>query len=75
MDAPSVGRGLLYAGVALVLLGGVVLGLSRWVDLGSLPGDISYTTDNVRIYVPLGTMLVVSVVLTLLVNLLLRFFR
>jgi hypothetical protein len=45
------------------------------VDLGSLPGDLSYTTDNVRIYVPLGTMLVISVVLTLLVNLLLRLFR
>lgn len=72
MDAESLGRVLLYLGGGLVLLGGVVLLLGRVVNLGSLPGDFAYEGENVRIYVPFGTMLVLSIVLTVLVNLVLR---
>ena len=75
MDAEGLGRMLLYLGGAFVLLGGVVLLLGRFMDLGSLLGDFAYEGENVRIYVPLGTMLVLSIVLTVLVNLLLRLMR
>lgn len=75
MDVPSVGRGLMYLGLGLVVIGGLVLLLGRVLDLGSLPGDVSYESDNVRIYVPIGTMIVLSVVLTVLLNLVLRLFR
>ena len=75
MTASTLGRGLVYLGLGLVLLGGLVLLLGRVVDLGSLPGDLVYDGDNVRVYVPIATMIVLSVVLTLLVNLALRLFR
>jgi hypothetical protein len=75
MDASSIGRLLVYAGLALAALGGLVLVLSRWVDLGGLPGDIAYEGENVRVYLPLGTMLLLSLVLTLVLNLVLRLFR
>jgi len=75
MTAESLGRLLLYLGGGLVVLGAVVLVLGRIVDLGSLPGDIVYERENMRIYVPLGTMLVLSIVLTVLVNLVLRLIR
>jgi hypothetical protein len=75
MTASTLGRGLLYLGLGLALLGGLVLLLGRVVDLGSLPGDLVYDGDNVRVYVPIATMIVLSVVLTLLVNLALRLFR
>ncbi len=75
MDAPTLGRGLLYLGLGLALLGGLVMLLGRVVDLGRLPGDIAYEGDGVRIYVPLATMIVLSLVLTLLLNLALRLFR
>ena len=75
MTASTLGRGLLYLGFGLALLGGLVLLLGRVVDLGSLPGDLVYDGDNVRVYVPIATMIVLSVVLTLLVNLALRLFR
>lgn len=75
MDASTLGRGLIYLGVGLALIGGLVVLLGRVVDLGNLPGDLVYKGDNVQIYVPIATMLVLSVVLTLLLNLLLRLFR
>jgi len=75
MDAPTLGRGLLYLGLGLALLGGLVMLLGRVLDLGRLPGDFAYEGDGVRIYVPLATMIVLSLVLTLLANLVLRLFR
>ena len=75
MTAESLGRLLVYVGGGLVVLGAVVLALGRVMDLGALPGDIVYEGENVRIYLPLGTMLVLSIVLTALVNLVLRLIR
>ena len=43
--------------------------------LGRLPGDILIKRDNVTIFIPLGTMIFVSVVLTLLLNLIARWRR
>jgi hypothetical protein len=75
MDATALARLLVVVGLGLVVLGAVVYGLGRVVDLGSLPGDITYEQNGTRVYVPLTTMLVVSLVLTLLVNLVLRLWR
>jgi len=75
MNASTLGRGLVYVGVGLALLGGLVLLLGRLIDLGNLPGDLVYEGDSVRVYVPIATMIVLSLVLTLLLNLVLRLFR
>ena len=75
MNATDLGRLLLYMGLGLAVLGGLVVLLGRVVDLGNLPGDLLYEGDDVRVYVPIATMIVLSVVLTLLLNLVLRLFR
>ena len=67
------GKMIFLAGVALMLLGAVLMwapGLFSW--FGRLPGDIDISSGNTRIFIPLTSMIVVSVVLTLLVNLFLR---
>jgi hypothetical protein len=73
----QIGRWLIIAGIGLVVIGAVVLLLTRvpGLNLGSLPGDFSWKRGNVRIYAPIGTMLLVSIVLTIIVNLLLRLFK
>jgi membrane protein implicated in regulation of membrane protease activity len=65
----------------LVIIGGLVvvfagiLIYTGWLSwFGRLPGDIRYESDNVRVYVPIISMLLVSVVLSLLFYLLRRFF-
>jgi hypothetical protein len=65
----------MYLGLGLVVAGGLVLLLGQVLDLGNLPGDVAYEGERMRISVPLGTMIVLSLVLTLLLNLALRLFR
>ena len=75
MDAGTLGRGLIYLGLGVAAIGGLVLLLGRVLDLGNLPGDFAYQGERVRVYVPIGTMIVLSIVLTLLLNVVLRLFR
>ena len=67
----SPGPMIVLAGVALVLVGlAVWSGALSW--FGRLPGDIRIERDSMRIYIPLASMLLISVVLTLLIYLLNR---
>lgn len=60
----------------MALIGGILLLAGRYFPwLGNLPGDIRYESDNVKIYVPLATMILVSILATILLNIFLRFFR
>jgi len=68
---PDLGRILLAIGVVLVVVGGLsVLGVR--LPIGRLPGDIAIEGKNGGFYLPLTTMIIASVVLTLLWNLLSR---
>ena len=69
----SAGLILIVLGVGAVVMG--VLVYSGWLSwFGRLPGDIRYETDNVRVYVPIVSMLIVSAVFSLIFYLLRRFF-
>jgi hypothetical protein len=64
---------LVAVGLGIVLLGLLVWsGALSW--FGRLPGDIRIERDNLRVYVPITSMILVSIVLTLLINLVRRFF-
>lgn len=69
----SVGLLVVVGGIFIIVVGLLIYsgGLS-W--FGRLPGDIRYESGNVRVYVPIVSMLLVSVALTLLFNLLRRLF-
>jgi hypothetical protein len=69
--SPELGRFLVVLGVILVVLGGLAMAGVR-LPFGRLPGDIAITGDRGGLFIPLGTMLVISVALTLLFNLFLR---
>ena len=62
----EVGKFIVYLGAALIVVGLVVVLLGRWnVPLGHLPGDISYRGKNVAFYFPLGTSILISIILSL----------
>ncbi|KWX00430.1 hypothetical protein TH66_16755 [Carbonactinospora thermoautotrophica] len=65
------GPWLVIAGLALVAIG--ALAWAGWLSwFGRLPGDIRIVTEHTRVYVPITSMLIVSVVLTILLTLFLR---
>jgi Protein of unknown function (DUF2905) len=73
MDARSVGLLIAVIGAAAVIVGLLLAsGALGW--FGRLPGDIRIETENVRIYVPITSMLLVSAALTIAVALARRFF-
>jgi hypothetical protein len=73
----DVGRLLVIAGIGLLVVGAIVLLVDRLpgLPLGRLPGDFSWERGNGRIYVPLATMVIVSIILTIVLNVILRLFR
>ncbi len=70
----DVGRILLGVGVGIALLGAVLIFASRLgLPLGRLPGDIAYRGKSFSVFAPLGTSLLLSVVLSLLLYLISHF--
>jgi hypothetical protein len=61
----DVGRMLIVLGVVIALVGGVLVLAGRVPGLGRLPGDIHVQRGNWTFYFPLGTSIVLSLLLTL----------
>ncbi|MGH7572054.1 MAG: DUF2905 domain-containing protein [Gemmatimonadota bacterium] len=65
-------RFLIVFGLISVVMGLILLAGHRIPLLGRLPGDLLFQKGGATIYVPLATSLVLSIVLTLLLNILWR---
>ncbi|HEX6387266.1 MAG TPA: DUF2905 domain-containing protein [Anaerolineae bacterium] len=69
-------RILIIIGLVIVFAGAVILLAVRYFPwLGNLPGDIRYEGENFRLYCPLTTMILISILGTILLNILIRIFR
>ena len=67
------GRLIMAAGVLLIILGAIMTwapGLLGW--FGKLPGDIRIERENGTVLIPLTSMIVISLLLTLVVNVIFR---
>jgi Protein of unknown function (DUF2905) len=69
--SPEVGRFLLVIGIVLVVVGGLAMFGVR-LPIGRLPGDIAIEGERGGIYIPIVSMIIISVLLTIVVNLFLR---
>lgn len=74
-EAPvgNIGRFVVLMGIALVLVGAVMWAAGR-MGLGSLPGDVRLGGQGWSCYLPIVTSLLLSIGLTVVLNLLLRWF-
>ncbi|ANZ45009.1 DUF2905 domain-containing protein [Cloacibacillus porcorum] len=65
----QLGKMLVAAGLLLAAVGVVLIIAGKLnIPLGKLPGDITYQKKNLTVFAPFGTMLVVSLILTLILN-------
>lgn len=73
MESKGIGVVIVAVGLLVVLIGALVyFGALSW--FGRLPGDIRVERESVNIYVPITSMLLLSVALSLLIYLIRRFF-
>jgi hypothetical protein len=72
----ELGRLPLMLGIALVVIGGIVMLLGRTgLPLGRLPGDVLYRGKNTTFYFPLASSILLSVVLSIVLFLIGRMKR
>jgi len=62
-------RWLMIAGALLLMLG-AIMHLAPWLLswFGKLPGDIRIESERVKVFIPITSMIIVSVVLTIIIN-------
>ena len=72
MEFQNLGKFVIFVGVFLVIFGLLLTFSNKIPFIGKLPGDFVFKRDNFSIYFPLATSIILSVVLTLVLNFLLR---
>jgi hypothetical protein len=76
MESSTPGRILMLVGLVVFLIGGVLYLTSKaGLPLGKLPGDFTIQRGNLTCFFPLASMIIISLLLTLLINLAWRFFN
>jgi hypothetical protein len=74
-DFEGIGKIITIVGVILVVLGLIFVFGERIPFLGKLPGDILIKKDGISFYFPVVTFLLVNVVLTIIINFILRLIK
>jgi len=74
MSLEPLGKILILAGVFIVILGLLLVFWGKVPLLGKLPGDMLLQKGNFQFFFPVVTCLVISAILTIVVNLIIRLF-
>lgn len=70
MEFSQIGKLLIFAGLVLFIAGILFILLPKLIPFGKLPGDILIRKKNFTFYFPIVTSILLSIVLTILLNLL-----
>ena len=69
-------RILIIIGLVITFAGVLLLLAIRYFPwLGNLPGDMRFEAENFKVYLPLATMLIISLLATIILNIVIRIFR
>ncbi len=75
-DTTTAGKWIILIGLGVVLLGGLVWVMGRaGLPLGRLPGDVHIERGGLSVYFPCATTILISIVLTVVLNLIVRLLR
>lgn len=68
----DMGKILIYIGITLVIVGLIIHFGTKFLPLGKLPFDFKWEGNDWGVYFPLGSSILISIILTLILNLLFR---
>lgn len=76
MEASQIGKWLISIGLSIVVIGGLFLLASKMgIHFGKLSGDIAVHKEKFSMHVPIATSIIVSILLTIVLNLLIWLMR
>jgi len=75
MASHDIGKALIIAGVVMLVVGVLVTLSPRIPLLGHLPGDLSFHRGEHHVFIPIATCILLSVGLTVVVNVVLRLLK
>ena len=73
---PQIGKVLIISGIIMLMAGFFLVFFSdkiKW--FGNLPLDFSYEGDSARFFAPIGSMILLSAILSIVANIFFRFFK
>ena len=68
MAIESIGKSLIFFGIVLIVIGSLFVLFGKVPWFGRLPGDIIIKREGLTVYFPVATMLLLSLLLTILFN-------
>ena len=76
MEMATIGKAIVGLGVVIVIIGlGIWFLGDKLSWFGNLPGDIRVEKENVRFYAPITSMIIISLVLSVILSIIVRFFK
>jgi hypothetical protein len=72
MNFTDLGKWLIIGGLVMALAGIVIWLLGRLPFFGNLPGDIRIQTQNVSCFIPIVSMIILSIIATIVLNIIIR---
>jgi hypothetical protein len=76
MDLQLIGRIMIVVGILIAIIGGILLLVGRlpiFSNLGNLPGDLRIEGQGFSCFVPIVSMILISIILTIVLNIIIRF--
>ncbi|MCE5329055.1 DUF2905 domain-containing protein [bacterium] len=73
MNLGHIAKILIFVGIAIAVLGGILFLLAKVPFLGKLPGDIVIKKENFTFYFPLATSIVASIILSIIATIIFKF--
>ena len=73
---PQIGKVFIISGIVMLTVGCFLVFFSdktKW--FGNLPLDVSYKSDSTQFYAPIGSMILLSAILSVVANIFYRFFK
>ena len=71
----ELGKVLILIGFSIIVIGFIVMFSNKFSFFGNLIGDIQYQNENMKIHLPFTSMIIISIILSFIINILYRLFR
>ena len=72
----NIAKLLIFLGIILFFIGGILLFFGEKLNwFGSTSMDFKYENDHIHFYFPFGSMLIVSVIVSIIINMISKFFK